>query len=60
MEDLLESLKEMKYLSADKKPDDLRNIIPAWYGGCNWPGPEMVLNPYALVRLFTRKNFPTT
>jgi hypothetical protein len=57
MEDLLQSLMETEYLSADKRRDDLRNLILAWYDGYNWLGEERVLNPYALVNLFAKKSF---
>ncbi|MDR1086008.1 MAG: hypothetical protein LBP22_14415 [Deltaproteobacteria bacterium] len=39
----------------DSLDSDLREKIPAWYDGCNWLGPERVLNPYATVNFFSGK-----
>jgi hypothetical protein len=41
----------------DSRVSDLREKILAWYDGYNWLGPERVLNPYALVNLFSDRIF---
>ncbi|MDR1086004.1 MAG: AAA family ATPase, partial [Deltaproteobacteria bacterium] len=57
MEDLLKAQTESGYMPPDSRVSDLREKILAWYDGYNWLGPERVLNPYALVNLFSDKKF---
>jgi hypothetical protein len=57
MEDLLQAQMESGYMPPGSRVSDLREKILAWYDGYNWLGPEKVLNPYALVNLFSKKSF---
>ncbi|MDR1083642.1 MAG: AAA family ATPase, partial [Deltaproteobacteria bacterium] len=57
MEDLLQAQTESGFMPPDSRVSDLREKILAWYDGYNWLGPERVLNPYAIVNLFSKQSF---
>jgi hypothetical protein len=37
--------------------DDLKAKILHWYGGYNWGGQTMVLNPYSILNFFRNNSF---
>ncbi|MDR1395101.1 MAG: AAA family ATPase [Deltaproteobacteria bacterium] len=57
MDELLEVQKENGSPAPNSRTSSLRKQILDWYGGYNWLGPEQILNPFAIVKLFSRKKF---
>jgi hypothetical protein len=60
MDDLLKVLKKNGCLPPSSRTFDLRDQILNWGGGYNWLGPERVLNPLAIVNLFSKKKFKSS
>ncbi|MDR1315048.1 MAG: AAA family ATPase [Deltaproteobacteria bacterium] len=59
-EETLNRLKTRGQLPPGAGVDDLKAKILDWYDGYNWLGNEHVLNPYSIIRFFSKKNWVRT
>jgi hypothetical protein len=53
----LKILQSEKIMGKDDSVADLRRRILDWYGGYSWDGISKVLNPYALLKFFSKNKF---
>ncbi|MDR1167012.1 MAG: ATP-binding protein [Deltaproteobacteria bacterium] len=57
MDETLKIFKERNHGDNDFTVTDLRRAILEWYDGYNWLGPDQALNPFSIIKFFTKRHF---